>query len=336
MSTELREMVQANEAGLPARRLPARDLAAAADGAGHRLTRRSQAAEVVLAYLAAQVARLRSLDSEVRGETPDSVHQMRVAARRLRSTFQAFPTVLAEPATARLREDLKWLGQALGEARDAEVLAGYLGAGLAGTPPELVLGPAQARIRAHFAPREASAREVVREALQSGRYFTLLDELDRVVDDPPLAAEAADPAGEVLPRAIARAYRRTRRRVRRAERAPAGEARDAALHETRKAAKRARYAAEAAQPVFGKKASRFAKRMKAVQSILGDHHDAVTARAATREIGVHAHLVGENAFTFGLLHERAHRDAREFEEQAMSAWERAARRKSRGWLGTSS
>jgi CHAD domain-containing protein len=81
----------------------------------------------------------------------------------------------------------------------------------------------------------------------------------------------------------------------------------------RKAAKRARYAAEAAKPALGKRAGRFAKRMKAVQSVLGDHHDAVNARTIAREIGVQAHLAGENAFSFGLLHERAHRDAQQYE-----------------------
>jgi CHAD domain-containing protein len=84
--------------------------------------------------------------------------------------------------------------------------------------------------------------------------------------------------------------------------------------------------------VFGKKARRFAKRMKAVQSVLGDHQDAVTARAVAREIGVHAHLAGENAFTFGLLHERAHRDALEYQDEARQAWKRAARGKTRAWL----
>ena len=95
----------------------------------------------------------------------------------------------------------------------------------------------------------------------------------------------------------------------RAKRAPAGAARDVALHEARKAAKRARYAADAAEPALGKQARRFAKRMKAVQSVLGDHQDAVTARTVAREIGMQAHLAGENAFSFGLLNERAHRDA---------------------------
>jgi len=52
-----------------------------------------------------------------------------------------------------------------------------------------------------------------------------------------------------------------------------------------------------------------AKRMKAVQSLLGSHQDAVIAQAAARDIGVHAHLAGENAFSFGLLQQRAHCEA---------------------------
>ena len=294
-------------------------------------TRRSPSGDVVLAYLGTHAAALRALDPDVRRDAPDSVHQMRVAARRLRSTLRAYRTIVSSPATQHMRDELKWLGGVLGEARDNEVLGDYLQARLADLPPELVLGPAQARVRAHFAPREASARNVFADALNSARYFTMLAELDRLLASPPLAA-AAEPARDVLPQAVARAYRRTRRAVRRARRADPGPARDAALHEARKAAKRARYAAEAAEPALGKKARRFAKRMKAVQSALGEQHDAVTARGVAREIGVRAHLAGENAFTFGLLQERADRDAADRQDQAMLAWKTAARRKYRAWL----
>ena len=159
------------------------------------------------------------------------------------------------------------------------------------------------------------------------RYFTLLADLDRLLADPPLTAAAAEPAGEVLPPAIARAYRRTKRRMRRARRAAPGAGRDTAMHETRKAAKRARYAAEAAQPALGKKARRFTRRVKAVQSALGDQHDAVSAAAAAREIGVRANLAGENAFTFGLLRERAEQETAAHENRARRAWKRARRRK---------
>jgi CHAD domain-containing protein len=116
----------------------------------------------------------------------------------------------------------------------------------------------------------------------------------------------------------------------RAGRRRPGPARDTALHEARKAAKRARYAAEAVRPVYGKPARRLVKRLKAVQSTLGDHHDAVVARAAAREIGVHAHLAGENAFSFGLLWERAHEDTVRTQDQARHAWKRARKRANHG------
>jgi len=276
-----------------------------------------------MAYIGEQAARLKEFDPLVRKNAPDSVHQMRVASRRLRSTLQAYPAILPTPATEHLRAELKWLGEVLGEARDNEVLSDYLLTRLASLPAEQVLGPAQARTRAHFAPREASEHETVLEALNSARYYTLIAEVDQLLTDPPLTAAAGEPADEVLPQAIGRTYRRTRRRMKQARRTAPGATHDTALHETRKAAKRARYAAEAAQPALGKKTRRFAKRMKAVQSALGDHHDAVNARAAAREIGVRAHLAGENAFTFGLLGERAVRDATAYEAKAQRAWKHA-------------
>jgi hypothetical protein len=55
----------------------------------------------------------------------------------------------------------------------------------------------------------------------------------------------------------------------------------------------------------------------------------VNARAAAREIGVRAHLAGENAFTFGLLGERAAHDAAGYEAKALRAWKHAKRRKAR-------
>ena len=185
----------------------------------------------------------------------------------------------------------------LGAARDAEVLAGHLHASLAAMPTELVIGPAQARITRHFAPVEASARAAVLEALDSGRYRALVLELTRLLEQPQVTPAAAEPAGKVLPQAVARASHRVgRRRSRTSPGSRSGQPREVALHETRKAAKRARYAAEAAAPGLGHhaggKAERLARRMKQLQSVLGDHQDAVIVRATTREIGIEAHLAG--------------------------------------------
>jgi CHAD domain-containing protein len=120
--------------------------------------------------------------------------------------------------------------------------------------------------------------------------------------------------------------------MRRARHTPAGPDRDIALHEARKAAKHARYSAEAVSPAFGKPARRFAKRVQKVQSALGEHHDGVVARAAIRELGVEAHLAGENAFSFGVLYEQDVCGARDLEARAWNAWKQASRPRYNAWL----
>lgn len=58
------------------------------------------AGAVVLDYLRQQAARLQALDPLVRADEPDSVHQMRVTARRLRSTLQSFGQVIPRSQTS--------------------------------------------------------------------------------------------------------------------------------------------------------------------------------------------------------------------------------------------
>ena len=76
-------------------------------------------------------------------------------------------------------------------------------------------------------------------------YVALLDELDQILAQPPLAPAADQPAKKALAHAVARTYKRTAKRMRRAEQAHAGEPTNVALHAARRAAKRSRYAAEA-------------------------------------------------------------------------------------------
>lgn len=97
------------------------------------------------------------------------------------------------------------------------------------------------------------------------------------------------------------------------------------MHEARKAAKRVRYAAEAARPALGKPAKRFARRMKSVQSVLGDHQDSVVARDALRTLAVQAHGAGESAFTWGLLYGREEATAEARERELPEVWARASR-----------
>jgi CHAD domain-containing protein len=287
---------------------------------------------VVQAYLKVQVATLRSLEPKVHADEFDSVHQMRVATRRLRATLRSLGTVIPRPATEKVAGELKWLGGLLGAARDGEVLPRHLLASLETVPVEQLIGPVQARVQGHFAPLRASARAQVIEAFCSVRYAKLLANLDRLAHDPPRGPQAGAPARDVLPAAVHKAYQQAKRRMRRARQAPVGEARDVALHEARKSARRARYAAEAARPASGKPAHRFARQMKKVQSVVGDHQDTVIARQAARGLGIGAHLAGENAFTYGLLYEREHGQAKRLQARVRTVWKTASRRRHRTWM----
>jgi CHAD domain-containing protein len=297
----------------------------------HQDKQPASAGDVVLAYLREHAARLKSMDPLVRADQPDAVHQTRVTTRRLRSTLQSFGQIIPRSGTEGVLAELKWLGGVLGEARDAEVLASRLADNLRTIPPELVLGPAEARVQRHFAPIQAAARKNVLAALDSARYFALRDALDELLADPPLSAEADQPAGYVLPATARRTYRRTRRRIRKAGHTPSGEGRETAYHEARKAAKRARYAGEAVSPALGRDARRFTKQMKKVQSVLGDHQDAVVARGVDRELGIGAHLAGENAFTFGLLYEREDQRAARLRAEARHTWKQAPKPRFGRW-----
>ena len=94
----------------------------------------------------------------------------------------------------------------------------------------------------------------------------------------------------------------------------------------RKAAKRARYVIEAAEPALGKKATNLRKRVKKVQSLLGDHHDTVVNRPVLRDLGGRAQLDGGNGFTFGVLHAAEVATARKLEANCPRRGRRSTRR----------
>ena len=257
---------------------------------------------MVQAHLRAQLDVLRALDPDVRADRPDAVHQMRVATRRLRSALATYRPLFDRTRTDPIRDELRWLARALGGARDAEVLRERLLTSTEGIDPELVLGPAVRRIDQVTAARHRDAVTVLRVAMDDPRYGRLLEELDRLVDDPPFTERARRPAVTELAQHVARTVRRVRRRARAADDAATPALRDALLHAVRKDAKRGRYAAESVEPVLGDPAAKAGKRFKQLQQLLGEHQDSVVARQALREMGVAAHLAGENGFTFGLLH----------------------------------
>ncbi|MEU2389766.1 CYTH and CHAD domain-containing protein [Streptomyces sp. NPDC007369] len=278
----------------------------------------------VLAYLREQRDALVAQDPAVRRNLPDSVHQMRVASRRMRSAFKTYRKILDRDVTDPIGEELRHLGRELGVDRDQEVLHERFQAGVEGLPRTLRHGPVRGRLRTWNNGRRADSRRRALDCLDSPRHLALLDALDALLADPPLLPAAAKPAGKALPKAVLRDYERLAGRMEHALSLEPGEERDHALHDARKAAKRARYAAEAAEPALGKPADRQAKAMKSVQTLLGDHQDSVVAREALRGLAEQAAAAGESAFSWGVLYARTEALAASCERELPEIWDKAS------------
>src|SRR5690625_7633639 len=77
---------------------------------------------VVGAYLGPQVETITGGQEDLRAEAPDSVHQVRVATRRVRTTLRVFRRLVRKEMTEPVRTELQWFAGVLGPVRDAEVL----------------------------------------------------------------------------------------------------------------------------------------------------------------------------------------------------------------------
>ncbi|MFF5981669.1 CHAD domain-containing protein [Streptomyces olindensis] len=279
------------------------------------------AGDHVLAYLRAQRDAIVELDPAVRRDTEDSVHRMRVATRRLRSTLKSFGEVLDRTVTDPVADELKWLAGELGLDRDREVLTERLTSALGEVPAPLVRGPVEERLRTWADAEHGGASGRLIGVLDSRRHLALLDTLDALIAHPPLRKAAGRKPGKTITKAVRKDFRKVSGLVERALELEPGTDRDVALHEARKKAKRTRYAAEAAAPALGKPAKTMVKSMKALQNLLGEHQDSVMARQALRELSAVAHAAGESAFTHGLLHEREEQRAVRVEAELPGFWD---------------
>lgn len=275
----------------------------------------SSATRAVKDYLNAQIDAIEIGDSELRREQDqEPIHDTRVAIRRLRSTLRIFAKALDGAKLGDADGELKWFAALLGDVRDCQVQWRRLTKALDGMPDELILGPVRSRIRNELQSIELPARGRLTEAMDSDRYRTLMAALRGWRAEPPVGQRIST---RTLRKAARRAERKADRRLAAAlESGPeAGEA--TILHRARKAAKRARYAAELRAPL-DKRAKRTFKHYKQIQSLLGDHQDTVVASDALRRMALTAGTtVGENGFSYGMLYAREQQVARQCREDAL-------------------
>lgn len=261
-------------------------------------TRNAQHKSPLRGYLGEQIGLVLDGLAALR-EGTDPIHDTRVAIRRTRSTLRVFVALLDAEAAHALERELKWFAGVLGDVRDPQVQQQRLRAALDELPEELVLGPVGSRINLDLRGLEKPARKRVAEAMESPRYRDLATELQRWRADPPIRPGSTR---KKLQARAQRAWKKADRRL--TEAVTSGE--DDLLHRARKAAKRARYAAELLQwHAPTKKTTAIEKRYKHIQTVLGDLQDTVVARTVLRQMGAAAGTTpGENGFTFGLLYAR--------------------------------
>jgi CHAD domain-containing protein len=293
--------------------------------------RSGSAGAELIDYLTAQADRIAAQELRVRRGEPDSVHQLRIAARRMRSVLQAYRPLLDRARTEPVVDGLRELGRALAPARDAEVLRKGIGDRLAALDPELRMGDVQALVARHFAREEAEATAAALAALDGEPYSRLRADLDELLQRPPLTKQARGKAGKVLPAELSRTAAKLRKAVDRATTTRPAD-RDTATHTARKAAKRLRYATEVARPSSGRPAKRFAKSIKPLHKALGEHQDAVVARDVLRRLGARAHTEGGNGFALGVLHAQGEAHKAEIERDLPGLWRQVWTRKATAWL----
>lgn len=235
------------------------------------------AADAVQAYLALHARRLLLADLALRRDLPDSVHQMRVSARRLRSGLKVFAPLVDDVWATELRSELGWMASGLGLARDTEVLQERLDAH-ADLLDDGDAASAKTVVDRALATQLIDAERMTIDIVDSPRYAQLLERLVEGVRRPPLTTRANAPSAEVLPPLVARAFRRLTRRID----ALAIHGPSTQWHEARIAAKRARYAADAVAPVIGRRMAHLADRLAEVTEVLGHHQDAHVAQQALR------------------------------------------------------
>jgi CHAD domain-containing protein len=282
----------------------------------------SSAGELVRHVIAMSVASLLRHDPGVRlGDDPEDVHRARVATRRLRSQLRTFRTMLDGEWANALREDLRWLGAGLGSVRDRQVMSQRLRSRTSALIEDDAPTVGELADELQAESEEARARLVL--DMRSDRYIDLIERLIEASRAPALTATAQQAAMSAVPALARRDWKRLRKGISRLPNPPP----DAGLHQIRILAKRVRYAAEAAEPVVGKIATQFAEAAAALQDVLGDHQDSVTAQRWLRDAGQ-----GPRAFVAGELcaieRDAAARDRAEWAR----VWKKVDRKRLRRWM----
>jgi triphosphatase len=248
----------------------------------------------------------------------ESLHQMRVGLRRLRSALGMYKALLHLPPE--LQQELDWLAQELGDARDWDVLSGTTLPALAHelTAPVTIDGVQKAA-----ADNAQQHHITAAAAVGSPRYTRLMLGAARWVQ---AMGWHQDATGNKLKQPVTKFARKTLQRDQRRLRSRAARLRAATpadRHRVRIAAKKTRYAAEFFGSLFAPKTVRpYVKALSGLQDELGYLNDAAVAdRLLSGMPASQPQLEAEVGFARGFLAARAQND----DKKIIRLWKRFAK-----------
>lgn len=235
------------------------------------------------------------------GSDPESVHQMRVGMRRLRSALGLFGKLAPCPDV--LHKELDWLASELGAARDWDVFAGGTLQQIAAAQPEAL--PWASLQQAAFDMAQKNRKKAA-NAVRSVRYARLMLSFGGWLQGTRWREALAPPEQNALiapltPFATQTLARRHRTLKKRGKRLHGGTPQ--VRHRVRIAAKNLRYAAEFFHVLYpAKRLRRYIATLTALQEGLGGLNDISVADGLLRQLAqTHAELAHSSGFIRGCL-----------------------------------
>ena len=219
---------------------------------------------------------------------PEGVHQIRVAARRLRSVIAALKDLLPAEERRWISEELKWLVDALAEARNLDAFATDL---LQPVKAAIAYKPGMGELAETLESARRTAYDRAEEAILSERHAVGMLRLSHWFEAHGWRSEIGAPAtkltvpmSELAPSLLDRRWRQLRRRSKGFRRQTSHQ-----RHKLRIAAKKLRYTVELLESLFeATEVERFVRRLKRLQDDLGYANDVRVARDIVRELSLQA------------------------------------------------
>lgn len=250
-------------------------------------------ADAVRQTLAVAVAAMTHHEAAAIAGEIEPLHQMRVAARRLRALVQLFAGAIHGSRAHIYKRDLPWLGHAAGAVREYDVIEALIHEYGGRLDPALAAALAPLG-EALAAERKAAHARFVAE-LRTRRYAQMCERLAHPLlrRALPTLNTGCDAPAMIAP--IARTVRRAGKRIGR-------DAPPELFHRLRVRIKRLRYALEMLAAMGGKRSRKALVRLERMQELLGVHQDVVATIAWLRGYAVDANgLAPETLMAVGAI-----------------------------------